>query len=240
VVVAYAETQVAYNIYCDGLRTRLEALAPHVESVTFHVLTDELTLHKFPEFKDNGLGAFTTWIPGAGMGHEGGLRLASFRLMYAAMLAEAYTHNDVNRPSMVPSSVMWVSTGAQRVVLVQDADETAGAQMLGLIAHGLKAHLSMCFLGTPTAENYHIPLIAQVLFFPPKCSIVQTQGRLDYTTTSVFYSHLYVALARSMSETLAVKAACQGYAQDEVMMIQVLQYLVMDLKEYRIGVASVR
>jgi hypothetical protein len=174
------------------------------------------------------------------MGHEDGLRLASFRLMYAAMLAEAYTHNDVNRPRMVPSSVMWVSTGAHQVVLVQDADETAGAQMLGPIAHGLKAHLSMCFLGTPTAENYHIPLIAQVLFFPPKCSIVQTQGRLDYTTTSVFYSHLYVALARSMSETLAVKAACQGYAQDEVMMIQVLQYLVMDLKEYRIGVASVR
>ena len=128
-----------------------------MKSVTFHVLTDQLTLHTFPEFKANGLGAFTTWVPGAGMGHEGSLRLASFRLMYAAMLAEAYTHNDVNRPSMVPSSVMWVSTGAQRVVLVQDADETAGAQMLGLIVHGLKAHLSMCFLGTPTATNYHTP-----------------------------------------------------------------------------------
>ena len=56
---------------------------------------------------------------------------------------------------------------------------------------------------------------------------MQTQGRLGYTTTNVFYGHLYVALARSMSETLAVKAACQGYAQDGVMMIQVQQSLVM-------------
>ena len=122
------------------------------------------------------------------MGHEGGLRLASFKLMYDAMLAEGYTHNGVNRPSMVPSSVMWVSVGAQRVVLVQDADETACAQMHGLIAHGLKARarLPMCCLGTSTAANYHTPLIAQVLFFPSKCSPVQTQGSLDYTTTSVF------------------------------------------------------
>ena len=155
--------------------------------------------------------------------------------MYAAMLAEAYTHNDVNRPSMVPSSVMWVSTGAQRGVLVQDADETAGAQMLGRIAHGLKAHLSMYFLGTPTASNYYTPLIAQVLFFPSKCSLVQTQGRLDYTMTSVFYGHLYAASVRSMSEALAVKADCQGHAEGEVM-----QSLVMELKEYRIGVASIR
>ena len=106
VVAAYADTRVAYNIYCDGLRTRLNTLLPHVNSVSFHVLTDQGTLHKFPEFGANGLGAFTTWVPGAGMGHEGGNRLASFRLMYAAMLAEAYTHNDVNRPSMVPSSVV--------------------------------------------------------------------------------------------------------------------------------------
>ena len=242
VVAAYAETQVAYKIYCDGLRTRLEALVPHVKSVTFHVLTDQLTLHKFPEFEANGLGAFTAWVPGAGMGHEGGLRLASFRLMYAAMLAKAYTHNDVNRPIMVPSSVKWVSTGAQRVVLVQDADETPGAQMLGLIAHGLKVHLSMCFLGTPPAANYHTPLIAQVLFFPPKCSLLQTQDGMDYTTTSVFYGHLYAALVRSMSETLEVKAACKGYAEDAVLMIKVLldvQLQVMDLKEYRIGVASI-
>ena len=165
------------------------------------------------------------------MGHEGGYRLASFRLMYAAMLAEAYTHNDVNRPSMVPSSVQWVSTGAQRVVLVQDADETPGAQMLGLIAHGLKVHLSMCFLGTPIAAKYHTPLIAQVLFFPPKCSLLQVH---------TMQGQLYAALVHSMTEALQVKAACEGYAEDEVMMIQVLQSLVMDLKEYRVGFASIR
>ena len=68
---------MAYKIYCDGLRTRLNTLLPHANSVSFHVLTDQGTLHKFPEFGANGLGAFTTWVPGAGMGHEGGLRLAS-------------------------------------------------------------------------------------------------------------------------------------------------------------------
>jgi len=235
VVAAYAETQVAYKIYCEGLRTRLEALVPHVKSVTFHVLTDQVTLHKFPEFEANGLGAFTTWVPGAGMGHEGGLRLASFRLMYAAMLAEAYTHNDVNRPSMVPPTVKWVSTGAERVVLVQDADETPGAQMVGLIAHGLQEHLSMCFLGTPIAANYHTPLIAQMLFFPPKCALLQHHERLQ-----THYGQLYAALVGCMSQTLEVKAACTGYAEDEVMMIQVLQSLMMDLKEYRIGIASIR
>ena len=235
VVAAYADTRVAYNIYCDGLRTRLNTLLPHVNSVSFHVLTDQGTLHKFPEFGANGLGAFTTWVPGAGMGHEGGLRLASFRLMYAAMLAEAYTHNDVNRPSMVPPTVKWVSTGAQRVVLVQDADETPGAQMVGLIAHGLQEHLSMCFLGTPIAANYHTPLIAQMLFFPPKCALLQHHERLQ-----THYGQLYAALVGSMSETLEVKAACTGYAEDEVMMIQVLQSLMMDLKEYRIGIASIR
>ena len=124
-----------------------------------------MSLHctSFPEFKDNGLGAFTTWVLGAGMGHEGGLRLASFKLVYASLLAEAYTQNDFNRPNMVPSSAMWVFTIAQRVVLVQDADETVGTQMLGLIAHGLKSNLTMCSLGTPTAANYHTPLVAQVL-----------------------------------------------------------------------------
>ena len=63
---------------------------------------------------------------------------------------------------------------------------------------------------------------------------------MDYTTTSVFYGHLYAALVQSMSETLEVKAACKGYAEDEVLMIKVLldvQLQVMDLKEYRIGVA---
>ena len=235
VVAAYADTRVAYNIYCDGLRTRLETLVPHVKSVSFHVLTDQGTLHKFPEFGAYGLGAFTTWVPGAGMGHEGGNRLASFRLMYAGMLAEAYTHNDVKRPSMVPPTVNWVSTGARRVVLVQDADETPGAQMVGLIAHGLQVHLSMCFLGTPIAANYHTPLIAQMLFFPPKCALLQHHERLQ-----THYGQLYAALVGSMSETLEVKAACTGYAEDEVMMIQVLQSLMMDLKEYRIGVASIR
>ena len=235
VVAAYAETQVAYNIYCDGLRTRLETLLPHVNSVSFHVLTDQGTLHKFPEFGAYGLGAFTTWVPGAGMGHEGGNRLASFRLMYAGMLAEAYTHNDVKRPSMVPPTVNWVSTGARRVVLVQDADETPGAQMVGLIAHGLQEHLSMCFLGTPIAANYHTPLIAQMLFFPPKCALLQHHERLQ-----THYGQLYAALVGCMSQTLEVKAACTGYAEDEVMMIQVLQSLLMDLKEYRIGLASVR
>ena len=75
VVVAYAETQVAYNVYCDGLRTRLQALAPHVKSVTFHVLIDQLTLQKFPEFKANGLGASTSGVPGRWHGTRG--RLAS-------------------------------------------------------------------------------------------------------------------------------------------------------------------
>ena len=230
VVAAYADTRVAYNIYCDGLPTRLNTLLPHVNSVSFHVLTDQGTLHKFPEFGAYGLGAFTTWGPGAGMGHEGGNRLASFRLMYAGMLAEAYTHNDVKRPSMVPPTVNWVSTGARRVVLVQDADETPGAQMVGLIAHGLQEHLSMCFLGTPIAANYHTPLIAQVLFFPPKCALLQHHERLQ-----THYGQLYAALVGCMSQTLEVKAACTGYAEDEVMMIQVLQSLMMDLKEYRIG-----
>ena len=56
VVAAYAETKAAYDIYCDGLRGRLEALEPHVKSVTFHVLTDRLTMEKFPGFRANGLG----------------------------------------------------------------------------------------------------------------------------------------------------------------------------------------
>ena len=136
---------------------------------------------------------------------------------------------------MVPPTVNWVSTGARRVVLVQDADETPGAQMVGLIAHGLQVHLSMCFLGTPIAANYHTPLIAQMLFFPPKCALLQHHERLQ-----THYGQLYAALVGCMSETLEVKAACTGYAEDEVMMIQVLQSLMMDLKEYRIGIASIR
>jgi hypothetical protein len=215
VVAAYAETQAAYDIYCDGLRGRLEALKPHVKSLTLHVLIDRLTMEKFPEFITNGMGAFTSWVHGAGPctdGHESGFRLASFRLMYAAMLAEAYTVNDMQRPSMVPAGVTWASTGARRVVMVQDADETAGAQMLDLIAYGVRRELSMCFLGTPPAANYHTPLIAQMLLFPSRVPLPVCR----------FYGQLYAALVRSMSETLASTHACQGYAEDEQMVIKVL------------------
>ena len=247
VVAAYAETKAAYDIYCDGLRGRLEALEPHVRSVTFHVLTDQLTMEKFPQFRANGLGAFTSWVHGAGPctdGHESGYRLASFRLMYAAMLAEAYTVKDMQRPSMVPADVTWVSTGARRVVMVQDADETAGGQMLDLIAYGVSGDLSMCFLGTPPAANYHTPLIAQMLFFPPESTIGRTS-----VLRPVFYGQLYAALVRSMSGTLAVKDACQGYAEDEVLMIQVLldvqrmvgaPVLANGLRDCNIGLASIK
>ena len=247
VVAAYAETKAAYDIYCDGLRGRLEALEPHVKSVTFHVLTDRLTMEKFPGFRANGLGAFTSWVHGAGPctdGHESGYRLASFRLMYAAMLAEAYTVKDMQRPSMVPADVTWVSTGARRVVMVQDADETAGGQMLDLIAYGVSGDLSMCFLGTPPAANYHTPLIAQMLFFPPESTIGRTS-----VLRPVFYGQLYAALVRSMSGTLAVKDACQGYAEDEVLMIQVLldvqrmvgaPVLANGLRDCNIGLASIK
>jgi hypothetical protein len=247
VVAAYAETKAAYDIYCDGLRGRLEALEPHVKSVTFHVLTDRLTMEKFPEFRANGLGAFTSWVHGAGPctdGHESGYRLASFRLMYAAMLAEAYTVNDVQRPEMIPNGVIWVSTGARRVVMVQDADETAGGQMLDLIAYGVSGDLSMCFLGTPPAANYHTPLIAQMLFFPPESTIGRTS-----VLRPVFYGQLYAALVRSMSGTLAVKDACQGYAEDEVLMIKVLldvqrmvgaPVLANGLRDCNIGLASIK
>ena len=240
VVAAYAETKAAYDIYCDGLQGRLEALEPHVKSVTFHVLTDRLTMEKFPAFRDNGLGAFTSWVHGAGPctdGHESGYRLASFRLMYAAMLAEAYTVKHMQRPSWVPADVTWASTGARRVVMVQDADETAGAQMLDLIAYGVRGDLSMCFLGTPPAAKYHTPLIAQMLFFPS--SVLRP----------VFYGQLYAALVRSMSGTLAVKDACIGYAEDEVLMIKVLldvqrmvgaPVLANGLRDCNIGLASVR
>jgi hypothetical protein len=199
-------------------------------------------MEKFPEFRANGLGAFTSWIHGDGScthGHESGIRLASFRLMYAAMLAEAYTVNDMQRPSMVPAGVTWESTGARRVVMVQDADETAGGQMLDLIAYGVRRQLSMCFLGTPPAANYHTPLIAQMLFFPT-CVLLPERP---------LYGQLYAALVRSMSATLAVKHACQGYAEDEIMMLKVLldvqrmvgaPVLANGLRDCNIGLASVK
>ena len=105
--------------------------------------------------------------------------------------------------------------------MVQDADETAGGQMLELIAYGvslpISRELSMCFLGTPPAANYHTPLIAQMLFFLPESTIGRTS-----VLRPVFYGQLYAALVRSMSGTLAVKDACQGYGEDEIMMMKVL------------------
>ena len=143
-------------------------------------------MQKFPQFVGNdGLGAFTAWVHGDGScthGHESGYRLASFRLMYAALLAEAYIVTDTERPGMIPKGVIWVS---MMVVMVQDADETAGGQMLDLIAYGVNRQLSMCFLGTPSAENYHIPFIAQMLFFPT--SVLLPVCR--------FYGQLYAALS---------------------------------------------
>ena len=91
------------------------------------------------------------------------LFLASFRLVYPAMLAEAYIVKDMQRPSMVPVGVTWISIGARRAVMVQDADETAGGQMLDLMSgdsYGVRRQLSMCFLGTPPTANYHAPLVA--------------------------------------------------------------------------------
>ena len=92
-------------------------------SDTFHVLTDELTMVKYPVFKAEGLGAFPfrslAWNTRPAFA-----RLASFRLLHAATLAEAYTHDEgpgfrpapvvgnMLRPSMVPAGVVWCSTGA--------------------------------------------------------------------------------------------------------------------------------
>ena len=92
----------------------------------------------------------------------------------------------MQRPSMAPAGVTWVSTGVRRVVMVQDADETAGGEMLDLIAYGVNRQLSMCFLGTPPAANYHTPFIAQMLFFPT--SVLLPVCR--------FYGQLYAALVR--------------------------------------------
>ena len=64
-----------------------------------------------------------------------------------------------------------------------------------------------------------------------------------------FYGQLYAALVRSMSENLARKTACQGYAEDEVLMIKVLldvqrmvraPILANGLRDCNIGFASVK
>ena len=65
----------------------------------------------------------------------------------------------------------------------------------------------------------------------------------------MFYGQLYAALVRGMSGTLAVKHACQGYAEDEVLMIQVLldvqrmvgaPVLANGLRDCNIGLASIK
>ena len=128
--------------------------------------------------------------------------------------------------------------------MVQDADETGGGQMLDLVAYCVSGDLSMCFLGTPPAANYHTPLIAQLLFFPPESTIGRTS-----VLRPVFYGQLYAALVRGMSGTLAVEDACQGYAEDEVLMIQVLldvqrmvgaPILANGLRDCNIGLASIK
>ena len=111
--------------------------------------------------------------------------------------------------------------------------------MLDLIAYGVRKELSMCFLGISPAANYHTPLIAQMLLFPSRVPLPVCR----------FYGQLYAALVRSMSGTLAVKDACQGYAEDEVLMIKVLldvqrmvgaPVLANGLRDCNIGLASIK
>ena len=134
----------------------------------------------------------------------------------------------MNRPNMVPSGVVWHSTGHRRVILVHDAEETAGAQMAPLIAYCLNANLSMCMLGTPMARQYHSPFIAQMLYFPPEWNAEATaQSMLDCHTLvdeskASCYSELYRSLTQNMCKALGVKAACQVYTEDEALLTAVL------------------